>query len=65
MSAIIQSGQFTKELTDDFNNGSQKLNQLRKEGETHPIEATGQKLRALMPWVAKRKLGRTQADYSS
>jgi ketol-acid reductoisomerase len=29
---------------------------LRNKGKTHSIEATGEKLRAMMPWIGKNKL---------
>ncbi len=61
----IQSGKFTRELVEDFTAGSPKLNKLRAEGQAHQIEETGDRLRGLMPWVTKRKLGGAQADYSA
>jgi ketol-acid reductoisomerase len=36
--------------------GNANFNALRKKGEEHPIEETGEKLRAMMPWIAKNKL---------
>ena len=32
------------------------FNALSKRGEDHPIEAVGEKLRAMMPWLAKGKI---------
>src|SRR5699024_8775847 len=49
--ADIQSGEFTKRLVANVENGNTELEQLRKENAEHPIEVTGQKLRDLMSWV--------------
>jgi ketol-acid reductoisomerase len=40
-------------------------NKLLKKGENHPIEKTGQRLRALMPWVQKRNIRGAQAEYTT
>jgi len=37
---------------------------MLQEGEAHPIEATGQRLRSLMPWVPKRNIKGSQASYA-
>ena len=47
----IQSGEFTKALIADDENGGPRLKQFRKEGAEHPIEITGKKLRDMMSWV--------------
>ncbi len=52
----IQSGQFVKEFMADCKAGNKELNKLREAGKAHPIEATGEKLRGMMPWIAKNKL---------
>ncbi|MFT6077872.1 MAG: ketol-acid reductoisomerase, partial [Rickettsiales bacterium] len=57
----IQSGQFVKEFMADMKSGD-KFAALRKKGETHPIEATGEKLRAMMPWIGKNKLVNKSAN---
>jgi ketol-acid reductoisomerase len=49
--AEIQSGEFTKALIADDENGGARLKQFRKEGAEHPIEVTGKKLRDMMSWV--------------
>ena len=49
--AEIQSGEFTKALIADDENGGPRLQQFRKEGAEHPIEVTGKKLRDMMSWV--------------
>ena len=61
----IQSGQFTKEWVAEYKAGQPKFNALREEGARHPIEGVGQHLRSLMPWVAKRSIKGSQADYTS
>ena len=52
----IQSGQFVKEFMDENKSGKKNFEALRKKGREHKIEATGEKLRAMMPWIAKNKL---------
>ncbi len=52
----IQSGQFVKEFMTDLKSGAKNFNDLRKKGEQHKIEATGQKLREMMPWISQNKL---------
>lgn len=52
----IQSGNFAREFIDDSKNGAPKLNSWRKKAADHPIEKVGEKLRAMMPWIAKNKL---------
>ncbi|MGX6604077.1 ketol-acid reductoisomerase [Micromonosporaceae bacterium Da 78-11] len=49
--AEIQSGEFTKALIADDEQGGTRLKQFRKEGAEHPIEVTGKKLRDMMSWV--------------
>lgn len=61
----IQSGKFTKEWVKEYQGGNKNFNKLRKEGEKHPIEKTGKRLRNLMPWIPKKNLKGTQASYSS
>lgn len=52
----IQSGEFTREFIADSKNGAAKLKAWRAAGAAHPIEATGEHLRSLMPWIRKNKL---------
>ena len=47
----IQDGTFVKHLVADVENGGKQLQELRQRNAEHPIEVTGQKLRALMSWV--------------
>ena len=52
----IQSGEFVKEFMADMKYGQKNFNALRAKGADHPIEATGEKLRGMMPWIGKNKL---------
>jgi len=52
----IQSGQFAKEFMNESKSGNKNFDLLRAKGKTHPIEATGEKLRSMMPWIGKNKL---------
>ncbi|MBF0492244.1 MAG: ketol-acid reductoisomerase [Deltaproteobacteria bacterium] len=47
----IQSGEFAKEYINEKESGAANFNRLRKEGENHPVEKVGAKLRAMMPWL--------------
>lgn len=59
----IQTGKFAKGWIKEYEGGYKTYNKLLKEGEKHPIEKTGAKLRALMPWVKKRDIKGAQASY--
>ena len=48
--ADIQSGAFAKRFMDDQAAGAPEFKALRAQGESHPIEATGRKLRELFSW---------------
>jgi ketol-acid reductoisomerase len=55
--ADIQSGKFTREFIGDrATQGAHKLEKFREESAKHSIEATGEKMRKMMPWIAKNKL---------
>jgi ketol-acid reductoisomerase len=43
----VEKGEFAKEYLEDYKNGFKHLNELRKQGRTHPIESTGEKIRKL------------------
>ena len=43
----VETGKFTQEYLDDFANGFERLNRLRNQGKTHPIEITGAEIRKL------------------
>ena len=48
--ADIQNGAFAKRFMDDQAAGAPEFKELRAKGESHPIEATGRKLRELFSW---------------
>lgn len=52
----IQSGKFVEEFMQENKTGKKNFDALRAKGKSHQIEATGEKLRAMMPWIAKNKL---------
>ncbi len=60
----IQTGKFAKEWIKETETGYKKFNKLLKDGEKHPIEKTGARLRSLMPWIKKRDIKGQQASYS-
>ena len=59
----IQSGKFAKDWVAEYKSGYKKYNALLAAGEKHPIEKTGAKLRAMMPWMQKRQIKGAQASY--
>src|SRR5579862_8212179 len=59
----IQSGKFAKGWVAEYKGGYKKYNALLKAGANHPIEKTGAKLRALMPWMGKKNIKGAQAAY--
>lgn len=52
----IQSGEFVKEFMSEYKSGNKNFNKMRSEAKAHKIEETGDKLRGMMPWIAKNKL---------
>jgi ketol-acid reductoisomerase len=54
--ADIQSGKFADEWVTEYRCGLPHFRELRKEGEHHPIEDVGTRLRELMPWMASQRL---------
>ncbi|MGH7117552.1 MAG: ketol-acid reductoisomerase [Acetobacteraceae bacterium] len=54
--ADIQSGRFTRQwmLENKVNQTSFKA--MRRQMSEHPVEQVGEKLRAMMPWIAKNRL---------
>lgn len=52
----IQTGEFVKEFMNENKSGKKNFESLRSKGRSHAIEATGEKLRSMMPWIAKNKL---------
>jgi ketol-acid reductoisomerase len=59
----IQSGKFAKGWIAEYQSGYKKYNALLKQGEKHPIEKVGARLRAMMPWMPKRSIKGAQAAY--
>lgn len=57
----IQSGQFVKEFMAECKSGNKNFNQWRDAAKKHQIEQVGEKLRTMMPWIAKNKLVNRQA----
>jgi ketol-acid reductoisomerase len=52
----IQSGVFAREWLLECRANKPVFNALSKQGEKHPIEEVGAKLRSMMPWLKKGKL---------
>ena len=52
----IQSGKFAKEWMKENKEGGKKFNRYRKLGQNHKIEAVGNQLRKMMPWIEKNKI---------
>jgi ketol-acid reductoisomerase len=52
----IQDGTFAREWILECRANKPVFNALTKKGEEHPIEAVGERLRAMMPWLKKGKL---------
>jgi ketol-acid reductoisomerase len=52
----IQSGQFARDWMDENRNGQTSFKATRQRENTHQIEEVGEKLRGMMPWIAKNKL---------
>jgi ketol-acid reductoisomerase len=59
----IQSGKFTREWVKEYQGGLKNYHRLLKAGEKHLIEKTGQRLRAMMPWMTKKNIKGVQAAY--
>ncbi|MGH3832711.1 MAG: ketol-acid reductoisomerase [Pseudonocardiaceae bacterium] len=49
--AEIQDGRFAQEWVTEDDNGRPNFTKLRAEGECHPIEQVGARLRGLMSWI--------------
>jgi len=52
----IQTGAFTSEWMRECKAGQPKFKATRRMNDAHPIEAVGEKLRGMMPWIAANKL---------
>jgi ketol-acid reductoisomerase len=51
----IQSGQFAKEWIDENKSGRKNFLKMREEARHQKIEEVGRELRAMMPWLSKKK----------
>ena len=54
--AEIQRGEFAREFILENKAGAATLKAKRRIGREHPIEAVGEKLRAMMPWIAASRI---------
>lgn len=52
----IQSGRFARDWVQECQAGQPSFKATRRRAAEHPIEEVGEKLRAMMPWIAKNKL---------
>jgi ketol-acid reductoisomerase len=52
----IQSGKFAEEWINEHRCGMPHFTELRKEAANHPLEKVGERLRAMMPWLAQQRL---------
>jgi ketol-acid reductoisomerase len=59
----IQTGKFAKDWIGEVEGGYKRYNTLLKKGEQHPIEKTGERLRATLPWIKKKNHKGAQASY--
>jgi ketol-acid reductoisomerase len=50
----IQDGTFAREWVAEDDNGRPNFTKLQREGQEHPIEQVGEKLRGLMSWVGEK-----------
>ncbi len=54
--AEIRSGEFAREWLTETKAGKPVFNALTRIGDEHPLEETGRRLRAMMPWLAAERL---------
>jgi ketol-acid reductoisomerase len=54
--ADIQEGRFARDWMLENQVGQTSFKAMRAKSAAHPIEEVGEKLRAMMPWIAKNKL---------
>ncbi len=52
----IQAGRFAREFILENQSGGVSFAALRKQGEQHPMEEVGARLRSLMPWLKEKRL---------
>ncbi|MFQ5785298.1 MAG: ketol-acid reductoisomerase [Alphaproteobacteria bacterium] len=54
--ADIQSGRFAREWVLENQAGQTSFKAMRRRAAEHELEAVGERLRAMMPWIAERRL---------
>ena len=54
--AEIQTGQFAREFIGENMTGTATMKAMRRLSQEHSIEQVGEKLRAMMPWIAQNRL---------
>ncbi len=54
--AEIQSGKFAKDWMAENRSGRKEFLRMREAGAKHQLETVGEKLRSMMPWIAKNRL---------
>ncbi len=59
----IQSGKFAKGWISEYEKGLPTYKKLLKDGQKHPIEKVGLRLRSLMPWIHRKNITGAQASY--
>ena len=52
----IQSGRFARDWVNECAAGQPSFKAMRRRGAEHSVEEVGQRLRAMMPWIAENKL---------
>ncbi len=52
----IQKGEFAKKWMAENKSGRKDFLRMREEGASHQLEKVGEKLRSMMPWIAKNRL---------
>ena len=52
----IQDGSFARNWIGENQSGRAEFLAMRKEHAAHQMEEVGEKLRAMMPWIAKNRL---------
>jgi ketol-acid reductoisomerase len=52
----IQTGKFTSQWIQECKAGQPRFKATRRLNDAHPIEEVGERLRGMMPWIAKNKL---------
>ena len=52
----IQTGKFTSEWMQEYKAGAARFKAIRRNNDAHQIEAVGEKLRGMMPWIKQKAL---------